>query len=56
MVFGVRAPLWESVDLGVVLVYFLSCDVFVCVRITHCVRHPHEKDKIIIAILIKFSR
>jgi hypothetical protein len=22
--------------LGVVLVYFLSCDVLVCVRITHC--------------------
>jgi hypothetical protein len=44
MVFGVRAPLWESVDLGVVLVYFLSCDVFVCVRITHCVRLARNCD------------
>jgi hypothetical protein len=38
MIFGVRAPIWVSVDLCVVLVYFISCDVLVCVRITHCAR------------------
>jgi hypothetical protein len=38
MLFGVRAPIWVLVNLGVVLVYFLSYDMLVCVRITHCAR------------------
>jgi hypothetical protein len=38
IVFGVRGPIWVSVDLGVALIYFLSCDVLVCVRITHYAR------------------
>jgi hypothetical protein len=29
-----KDPLWVSVDLSVVLVYFLSCNVFVCVCFT----------------------
>jgi hypothetical protein len=30
--------LWVLVTLGVVLVYFLSCDVLVCVCLAYCAR------------------
>jgi hypothetical protein len=33
-----------SVDLGVVLIYFLSYDVLVSVRITHCARLARSCD------------
>jgi hypothetical protein len=41
MVFGVRAPIWVSMDLVVVSVY---CDVFVCIRIKHCAHLARNYD------------
>jgi hypothetical protein len=36
-----KGLLWVSVILGVVLVYFLSCDALVCVCM-HCARLAHS--------------